>query len=458
MSIRAFIPNIILTIIINGSILFLLTTTTTTTAYTLIHSNNNDKYGGQSGQFNSEMCNNWTLNTLSHGLNIPLTNYSNIYQYIPKISIIIISHNENALILKNTLESILNSTTYLMLNNNIEEIILIDDYSDPPIDDYIASMSKLIRILRNPERMGLIKSRMNGARNASGDILVFLDAHVETLDRWLEPLVVQLINLRQQSRSQHHRHRQSEQFEGSREEEQDQGITKPLYDATHFIVSPVIISSSDTMDYNNIEDNFYVGGFSWDLIFRWHHASNDSKPQPSIDPYHLIRPRQTPALAGGIYAVWRDDFFHYGGYDEEMSIWGGENIELSLRTWMCHGQIEIVPCSRVGHLFRDKHPYTFPAGKEFTILRNHKRTVLVWFLHDTNSTLAQEYLAYFYTASPEARVIPAGDIKSRKQIANSLKCHDFTWYLKNIYPLLKQEAENIQISDDAYYLTAFEDL
>ncbi|VDQ10241.1 unnamed protein product, partial [Trichobilharzia regenti] len=180
------------------------------------------------------------------------------------------------------------------------------------------------------------------------------------------------------------------------------------------------------MDYDNIEENFYIGGFSWDLIFRWHHAYNASQPQPSIDPYRLIRPRETPALAGGIYAVWRDDFFHYGGYDEEMNIWGGENIELSLRTWMCHGQIEVVPCSRVGHLFRDKHPYTFPMGKEFTILRNHKRTVLVWFLHDTNSTLAQDYLAYFYTASPEARVIPAGDLKSRKQIANSLKCHDFT--------------------------------
>ncbi|VDP00588.1 unnamed protein product [Schistosoma mattheei] len=39
---------------------------------------------------------------------------------------------------------------------------------------------------------------MNGARNATGEILVFLDAHVETLEYWLEPLVVQLISLRKQ--------------------------------------------------------------------------------------------------------------------------------------------------------------------------------------------------------------------------------------------------------------------
>ncbi|CAI2730864.1 unnamed protein product [Schistosoma spindalis] len=314
----------------------------------------------------------------------------------------------------------------------------------------------VIRVIRNENRVGLIKSRMNGARNATGEILVFLDAHVETLNYWLEPLVVQLISLRKQHQQEKH-----EQLNLSSQQDEKRTSTLP-YNVKHFIVSPLILSTLDKSDYDNIEDNLYLGGFTWDLIFRWHHINENVTPLSikfnKTDIYHFIYPRKTPALAGGLFAIWKDDFFNYGGYDEEMNIWGGENIELSLRTWMCHGQIEIIPCSRVGHIFHNEHPYTFPMGKEFTILRNHKRTVLVWFQHDTNLTLAREYLSYYYTLSPMSKIIPAGDLTSRKTITNSLNCHTFTWYLENIYPLLKQEAKNIKINEDTYDLTAFDSL
>ncbi|KAH9582575.1 Polypeptide N-acetylgalactosaminyltransferase 2 [Schistosoma haematobium] len=454
-------PNLIQSnVVINKIIIiiitfYLLLFTRSTLLLNSLHFNQN--HFRKTQKFNIELCHNLTLNTLAHHLNIELLSIKEIYKYIPKISIIIIAYNENSIIIKNTLQSILMNTSLLLFNNNIKEIILIDDYSNPPIDDdQIRTLSKIIRVIRNENRVGLIKSRMNGARNATGEILVFLDAHVETLEYWLEPLVVQLISLRKQ-------HQQEKHGQLNLPSQQDEKRTSKLpYDVRHFIVSPLILSTLDKSNYDNIEDNLYLGGFTWDLIFRWHHIHENVTPLSikfnKTDVYHLIYPIKTPALAGGLFAVWKDDFFNYGGYDEEMNIWGGENIELSLRTWMCHGQIEIIPCSRVGHIFHNEHPYTFPMGKEFTILRNHKRTVLVWFQHDTNLTLAREYLSYYYTVSPMSKIIPAGDLKLRRTIPNSLNCHTFTWYLENIYPLLKQEAKNIEINDDTYYLTAFDSL
>ena len=50
-------------------------------------------------------------------------------------------------------------------------------------------------------------------------------------------------------------------------------------------------------------------------------------------------PFRTPTLVGCAMAVDKKHFFDIGAFDEDMKIWGGENIELAWRNWMCHGEV-----------------------------------------------------------------------------------------------------------------------
>lgn len=74
----------------------------------------------------------------------------------------------------------------------LKEIILIDDNSDTdelkqPLADYCAKhFGPVVKIYRSDQNMGLIAAKVKGARLATGQVIVFLDAHVEVNQKWFD--------------------------------------------------------------------------------------------------------------------------------------------------------------------------------------------------------------------------------------------------------------------------------
>uniref|UniRef100_A0A8C3X7I0 Polypeptide N-acetylgalactosaminyltransferase n=1 Tax=Catagonus wagneri TaxID=51154 RepID=A0A8C3X7I0_9CETA len=314
-----------------------------------------------------------------------------VHNKLPTTSVIMCFVDEVWSTLLRSVHSVLNRSPPHL----IKEILLVDDFSTKDylkdnLDKYMSQFPK-VRILRLKERHGLIRARLAGAQIATGDVLTFLDSHVECNVGWLEPLL------------------------------------ERVYLSRKKVACPVIeVINDKDMSYMTV-DNFQRGIFVWPMNFGWRTIPPDVVAKNKIKETDIIR---CPVMAGGLFSIDKTYFFELGTYDPGLDVWGGENLELSFKVWMCGGEIEIIPCSRVGHIFRNDNPYSFPKDRMKTVERNLVRVAEVWL---------DEYKELFYGHGDHLidQGLDVGNLTQQRELRKKLKCKSFKWYLENVFPDLK---------------------
>ncbi|KAJ8297612.1 hypothetical protein KUTeg_024143 [Tegillarca granosa] len=297
---------------------------------------------------------------------------------LPNVSVIIPFHNEYLSILMRTVWSILDRSPPGL----VHEVILVDDFSKyckEPLDSYVKKHFTNVRILRGTERLGLIRARILGARNATGEVLLFLDCHCEANVNWLPPLL------------------------------------EPIAEDYKTVVCPFIdVIDRETYNYR-AQDEGMRGAFDW-------HFDYKRLPITEEDRKHPSEPFKSPVMAGGLFAISTKWFWELGGYDEGLEIWGGEQYELSFKIWQCGGMMVDAPCSRIGHIYGRHSPFDHD-GKGNFVDKNYKRVAVVWM---------DEYAEYLYKRRPKCRTVDPGDVSEQKKIREKLNCKPFSWFMKEV--------------------------
>ncbi|NWX55223.1 GLT15 acetylgalactosaminyltransferase, partial [Promerops cafer] len=334
----------------------------------------------------------------------PLCLQQNYDSSLPTASVIICFHDEAWSTLLRTVHSIMDTAPKAFL----KDIILVDDLSQQgplksALSEYISKLDG-VKLIRSNRRLGVIRGRMLGAARATGDVLIFMDSHCECQKGWLEPLLARLSSNR------------------------------------NSVVSPVI----DVIDWKTFQYYHSVGlhrgVFDWKLDFHWEPVpEHEEKVRQS--PISPIRQCALLSSAPKLYSLVLFD-------NSALSSLPQANPRITLQlffilTWLCGGSVEIIPCSRVGHVYRNHFPRTF--SYEEAIVRNKIRIAETWL-----GSFKENFYKHDTVAFLISKVKTSPDCSERLQLQKRLGCRNFQWFVSNVYPELSQPGYTPRFSGKLY--------
>ncbi|NXJ14130.1 GLT15 acetylgalactosaminyltransferase, partial [Odontophorus gujanensis] len=305
---------------------------------------------------------------------------------LPTASIIICFHDEAWSTLLRTVHSIIDTAP----KASLKDIILVDDLSQQgplksALSEYISKLDG-VKLIRSNKRLGVIRGRMLGAARATGDVLVFMDSHCECQKGWLEPLLARLSSNR------------------------------------NSVVSPII----DVIDWKTFQYyhsvSLHRGVFDWKLDFHW-------EPVPEHEEKARLSPTSPISL------------LCFTSYIED-NLFAPSPV---FQTWLCGGSVEVIPCSRVGHVYRNHIPNAF--SYEEAIVRNKIRIAETWLGSFKENFYKNDTVAFLIS---KVKTSAKPDCSERLQLQKRLGCRSFQWFITNVYPELSQTEDTPRFSGKLY--------
>jgi len=236
---------------------------------------------------------------------------------MPEVSIVLAAHNEGDLLWK-TVASCVETCADLDY-----EIVVADDASE---DDSISTFQRQfpeVSVHRSNERRGPSPTKDLGAQMATGDVLVFLDAHCKPEAGAISQLVRDVCELQGEA-----------------------------------IITPVVVYLDPDAWTNDltIPGHGYVvelDGITW----RW-------------IPTESMRPRgrffESPSLIGCCCAVSKRLYEKLWGFDRNMYMWGVEDVDFGVKSWLLGHPVLHDAQPVIGHRFQ-KTFNTYQAPTEHLI-------------------------------------------------------------------------------------------
>lgn len=282
----------------------------------------------------------------------------------PKVSVVIITRNEGAE-LRATVTNILET-----LPADQRELIVLDDGSTDGSAAFLESVPE-VKLLHS-DGMGVARARNFGASHATGDVILFSDAHIRAPEGWHCDMVDAL---------------------------------RPEYVGA---VAPGIYSLTEPQ-----RRGFGLHLTGPDLHSTWRRRLGE-------EPYAV------PILPGCFLAMRREVFEQTAGFDPGMRQLGGNDNEISCRFWLLGYELQMVPTVEVGHLFRDSTPY---EARWAALIHNRLRMAFVHFDAGRVERVLRALRAYEAFPTAMAMMLDT-DVFARRAAVTANRRFNDSWYFE----------------------------